>query len=325
MRAKVRPTSIPRERSPCVHVVRGARLATALALGVALYAVTGMPAGAQDAGRDVSTHVIPLFPPAGDRLQGFARIINHSDRAGIVSILAIDDSGVRFGPASLWLDAKATAHFNSDDLEQGNAFKGLLDGVGDGDGNWRLEFDTDLDIEPLAYVRTADGFVTSIHDVAPEVAPGRYSVPIFNPGNNRSQVSLLRLINPTEIDADVEITGLDDRGDLLGGNVRLALPAGSARTISAQELESGGSGFSGSLADGEGRRRLSVTASEPILVMNLLICPRHLPYLSPALSCPPVSIPTVAVMRMTGSATSRHTVLSVPIRPIAAAATPHRI
>ena len=115
------------------------------------------------------------------------RIINRSEQAGEVSIDAIDDSGRHFGPVSLSLDAKGAAQFNSRDLEQGNPEVDLSAGVGDGTGNWRLELDTTLDIEPLAYVRTADGFLTSMHAVASEEAPLRYRVPIFNPGaTNRS-------------------------------------------------------------------------------------------------------------------------------------------
>ena len=58
--------------------------------------------------------------------------------------------------------------FNSGDLEEGAPSKGLSGGVGEGEGSWRLELVSDLEIEPLAYIRTADGFVTSIHEVSAE-------------------------------------------------------------------------------------------------------------------------------------------------------------
>ena len=86
----------------------------------------------------------------------------------------------------------ATAHLNSTDLEDGNADKGLPTGVDDGDGDWRLELTTELDIEPLAYIRTPDGFVTSVHDVVEaefvraSTLDGNgsilYHVRFFNPG-----------------------------------------------------------------------------------------------------------------------------------------------
>ena len=64
------------------------------------------------------------------------------------------------------------AHFNSNDLEQGNVGKGLTGSTGAGEGDWRLELSSDADIEVLSYIRTTDGFLTAMHDVAP-VSPAR--------------------------------------------------------------------------------------------------------------------------------------------------------
>ena len=236
-----------------------------------------------DAGSAVQLeHTLPLVMSASSPVQqGFVRIINHSDHRGTVEIHAIDDSGRRFGPISLDMAARTSAHFNSDDLESGNADKGLSGGVGDGHGDWRLELNTALDIEPLAYVRTTDGFVTSMHDVVPEGESSRYHVPFFNPGSNRSQVSRLRLINPTDTEAEVTIDGLDDHGEPPDEEVHLTLPAGGARTISAQELEFGGSGLSGGFGDGAGKWHLFISAGRPIQVMSLLRSPTgHLTNLS---------------------------------------------
>ena len=141
--------------------------------------------------------VIPLVPPASNSTQlGFVRVVNRSEDAGTVSIEAIDDSGERFGPISLSLGAKETAHFNSTDLEQGNASKGLTGGVGDGEGNWRLELSSDLDFEALSYIQTGNGFLTSMHDLVAEESGRRHRVPMFNPASNLQQQSRLRLINP---------------------------------------------------------------------------------------------------------------------------------
>ena len=229
---------------------------------------------------------IPLFLPADDpTAQGFVRIVNRSDRHGTVRITAIDDDGRRFGPISLSLDASVSTHFNSDDLEEGNPQKGLIAGVGNGHGNWRLELDTELDIEPRAYVRTSDGFLTSIHEVAAkaEVAAMHYRVPIFNPASNLDQQSRLRLVNPGEGPARVVIRGLDDRGEEAPeGDVTLTLEPGAARMLSARQLEAGGDGFAGRLGDGTGKWQLLVSADRPIAVMSLLRSPTgNLTNLSP--------------------------------------------
>ena len=230
-----------------------------------------------DDSRFAGPRSLPLVMAAGNTAQeGFVRLINRSDRAGTLRIHAIDDSGREFPPISLELDADATLHFNSRDLEEGNEDKGLVGGVGDGEGDWRLELDSELEIDALAYVRTSDGFVTSMHEIAAQERDGamRYHVPFFNPGSNSSQVSLLRLINPGEEIASIVIAALDDRGESPpGGEVRLTLPAGAARMFRAEQLEQGDEEFSGGLGDGEGKWRLFVSADRPLQVMSLLQSP----------------------------------------------------
>ena len=110
-----------------------------------------------------------------------------------------------------------------------------------------------MPIEALAYIRTPDGFVTSMNEVAVETAEGsnRYYVPFLNPGSNSNQRSLLRLVNPGSSQADVTITGVDDAGDASRQReVRLTLPAGAARMLSARELEQGGFGACRPTGDG---------------------------------------------------------------------------
>ena len=174
-----------------------------------------------------NTHTLPLVLPASSAgLEGFVRIVNRSGQAGTVRMTAIDDNGTRFGPVTLALGAEETVNFRSSELERGAASKGLPVGVGDGEGYWRLVLETGLVIQPLAYIRTSDGFVTSMHDVVP-VSGGERWVVFFNPGSNGRQVSRLRLINPGTTAAEVEVTARDDAGAAApGGAVRLTLPAG---------------------------------------------------------------------------------------------------
>ena len=141
------------------------------------------------------THMLPAVLGAGGDIQGFVRIANQSDLAGEVEIYATDDTGHRYGPVTLALGAAEVRHFNSEDLEYGNASKGLYGGVGNGTGMWRLDLKTTLTIEARAYVRTHDGFVTSMHQVAEVIeaeidvngeptAIDLHLLPFFNPGSN---------------------------------------------------------------------------------------------------------------------------------------------
>ena len=231
-----------------------------------------MPASAPD-------HIVPFVPRAtNDVREGFVRVINHGDEGGEVRIDAYDDDGVHRGPVTLTVPAEGAVHFNSDDLAGGNADKGLAGRIGSGIGDWRLEMRSDLDVEVLAYIRTADGFVTTMHDTVP-VENGRHRVVFFNPASNVNQVSMLRLINRGAEDIDVAITARDDGGR--GATTELSLAAGWSRTLTAVELESGTSGLSTAIGDGSGKWRLSLDASGPLIAVSLLASPTgHLANLS---------------------------------------------
>ena len=227
---------------------------------------------------NAATHSIPFVPSASDPLrEGFVRVINHSDSSGQARIFAIDDSGREFGPITLSLKPYQARHFNSGDLELGNPDKGFA-GVGGGTGDWRLVLDSDLDIEPLAYVRTADGFITSVHDLVREVGDENgmhiYAAPILNPGSNVRQAGRLRLANPGKADANVIIRALDDAGRFgKGGDVRLVVPAGSAGNFGARDLENGRNDIEGRLGDGAGKWRVSIESDQPLLATSLLVSP----------------------------------------------------
>ena len=253
---------------------------------------------------------VPMFPAAAHPTQqGFVRVANLSGTAGTAQIHGYDDAGTSYGPLALQLPAGHTVHFNSDDWESGNAEKGLEGAAGAGDGAWRLEFESDLDLVVSTYVRTSDGFLTSMHDsvdrdtcAAEEVQSALVAarsehkfafrpcrderrVPFFNPASNTRQVSSLRLVNRGRLDAAVTIFGVDDQG-AERGPATLTLPARVARTLTSYELESGdGDGLNGALGDAAGKWELRVflagEAAADVMVMGLLESPTgHLTNLS---------------------------------------------
>ena len=185
---------------------------------------------------------------------------------------ATDDSGARYGTDwgyaygqaafTLPIGANQALHFNSDDLENGNAAKGIA-GVGSGTGHWRLRFSSNRDIQVLAYMRTEDGFLTALHDVVGY--PGReHQVPMLNPGSNADRESSLRIVNATDAETSVTIRGYDDRNAEGDRAVRIALRGNEAKTFTAKQLEDMG------LGDGSGKWRLLVTASNPVTLMSLM-------------------------------------------------------
>ena len=225
------------------------------------------------------SRVIPLFLSASHPNRwSFARIVNRDNRPGTVAIHAIDDSGRRRDPIVLSLAARQTAHFNSAELENGSVAKGLSGGVGAGEGDWRLELETALDIEALAYVRV-EGYLSSMNDVVTmESIPWDEVAPTFNPGSSR-QVSKLRLINTgPSPELSAHVRGHDDRGES-HQRVFIWLQRGASRTFTAQDMEVGhddfwdGSFWQGSLGDGAGTWRLQAYSRLPVRAMSLLESP----------------------------------------------------
>lgn len=240
--------------------------------------------------------------------QGFVRIINHSDSAGMVTVTAVDDAGNEKQPFTVALGARQTKSFNSDDLEtnpgmkdflenaDGTAFMGVgaprLDDATEG-GNWRLRIEVDDaigfdNIEALEYVRTRSGFLTTMHDMARErdTDDGKmYHVRIFNPGSNRNQRSSLYLINNNaDSAASVIVMGVDDAGMLGDEDVTFTLGGGKAAEIPSQALEGIATEadlmdavmpgeLSGELGDGAGKWQLFVTSNQPLTVLSLMKLP----------------------------------------------------
>ena len=248
-------------------------------------------------------YAVPLLAPPGASgdPEGVLRIVNSAAESGTVSIYAIDDAGMRSGPAVFTLNASAAAEFTAAELQSGNAARGLDGGLGAAAGDARLVIETDLDIVPLAFVRAADGTLSAMNETvratAAQAGRYRYDVPVFNPAADAVQASRLRLINPGDAAAAVTIAGLDDGGAAAsGGEVTLTLPAGGARTLTAPQIEAGGAGLTGRLgAPGLGRWRLTVTADRPLQVMNIVAAPAgYWSNLSAASAATSTSIATAA-------------------------------
>ena len=226
-------------------------------------------------------YTVPLLVAAGTpgEPQGVLRIVNGAAEPGMVTIYAIDDAGIRSGPATFTLNASAAAQFTAADLQSGNSARGLAGGIGADTGDARLVIETELAIVPLAFVRAPDGTLGEMHDTVratvTKAGRFRYEVAVFYAAVGAAQASRLRLINPGGAAAAVTVTGIDDGGmAATGGDVTLTLPAGGARTLTAWQLEAGDAGLTGRLgAPAVGGWRLAVTADRPLQVMNIVASP----------------------------------------------------
>ena len=217
---------------------------------------------------------LPYVAPAGvGHPPSLVRVLNDSALPNTVQITGYDDIGQRFGPERLSLGAHEATSLTTTDLEAGRPdFAGLGDR---GEGWWRLELEGERPFRAGMYYRRGDGTLAGLSAPVAGEEDGtggwRYDVGFFNPASNTAKASMLRLANPNDQAAQVVITALDDRGrEAPRGTVDVRLAAQGAITLTAPELEDGGSGFTGNLGDGEGKWRLTVTADRPLLVMSLL-------------------------------------------------------
>ncbi|MDE0420388.1 MAG: hypothetical protein OXK76_05795 [Gammaproteobacteria bacterium] len=281
---------------------------------VALVLATGMAWACRIAAVDAHSQVQGrtfLFPSASaSQREGFVRVVNRSARAGEVEIRAVDDSGRSFDPVTLEIDAGETVHFNSGDLEAGNPDKGLSAGTGPGEGDWRVDFTSDLKIDVLSYLRTQDGFLTGINAIAPMDEHG-CRVATFNPGSNLNRVSVLRLVNLGSEEAAVTIRGTDDAGSPGQDAIGLAIDAGAATEVTAQELESG-TGLDGRFGNGTGKWRLVVETEQPVVAMSLLDTPSgHLTNLSAVPAPPADGVHRVPLLPAAGDVSGRQGLVRV--------------
>ena len=261
-----------RDRS-CVKPMdrNGRRIGNSAALLLAFLILISAAAQAEQ-------HAIPWFVNAGvgGAPQGVLRILNGTEESGTAGIVAIDDTGARTEPVTLELNPWTAVEFTASELQSGNAAKGLPVGLGSLARDVRLLIDSDVAIVPSAYVRSGDGALAALHDTVLERRSAAsdtyaYDVPILHPAANTAQQSLLRLINPNEQAVRIVMEARDDAGmPASGGTVELTLPAGAARTLTAQQLEAGDSAeLSGQLGAGVGNWRLSVVADRPIRALHV--------------------------------------------------------
>ena len=210
--------------------------------------------------------------PADSPTKSVIRLASKSDKQNEVSIQAWDDEGTSYGPLELVLHPERAISFDSDELEQGSSSKGLGTGIGDGEGAWRLAVKSEYPMDIASYIRADDGLLVPMHDLVPETKPREYSVPFFAPHGtwNRRLRSWLRIANPNNREVEVTIAGLDDRGGDSRGKASLTLPPLASVLLSAEQLETGDSSLDGRLENGAGNWRLSVSATRPVWLMNIL-------------------------------------------------------
>ena len=113
-------------------------------------------------------HHVPFFNPAGDASAGETgqqsrlRLVNPSSGDAQVLIRAWDDTGIAApgGAVNLTVAPGASASLSAESLEGGA--RGLSGRFGEGEGGWRLDVQSDRDIQVMSLVEDAAGRLTNL-------------------------------------------------------------------------------------------------------------------------------------------------------------------
>lgn len=88
-------------------------------------------------------NVSTFNPGSNNNQQSILRVVNPNSTPALIRINALDDSGSAGGDTEVLVEANQAIQLNSTDLEDGNAAKGVLGGLGKGVGKWRLTLVSD--------------------------------------------------------------------------------------------------------------------------------------------------------------------------------------
>jgi hypothetical protein len=212
-------------------------------------------------------------PGSNTTQQTFLRFINANVSQANVEIYGIDDSGAasKREPVSFVLEAGSSKQITAQDLENGNANKGLTSTLCDLQGKWQLVVRSDDDIDIMGLIRTPDGFLTGLSEVVP-IESGTNRVYFANPATNTNQQTFLRIANQSSSPGSVSIGAIDDTGATAGGTVTFDLAANASKQLTSANLENGSAskGLTGALGSGSGKWQLQVTSALDLGVLSLI-------------------------------------------------------
>lgn len=226
-------------------------------------------------------HVLYFANPGSNpNQQSFIRVVNRSSASGEVNISAVDDAGMLApgGDIHFTLAANAALNFNAEDYTNGNPAKGLQGAFGTGTGKWQLTVSSALNLEVMSLIRTPDGFLTDLSNIAPRAAPSidsdRLLLSVVS-GNNADQQGLIRLVNRGGLAEHVTLSAIDDEGLRAPASASIEVAPFAALQLLASELEQGsrGKGLVGAFGSGQGRWQINATPREQVEVQSLLRVP----------------------------------------------------
>jgi len=230
----------------------------------------------------IEKRLVVANPASNKNQQTFVRFVNPFNETVQVELYGTDDGGIasKSMPIIFSLAAGESKQMNAQDLENGNATKGLESSICDGAGKWQITARSSKKIEIMGLIRTPDGFLTGLTDVVP-VTPGtNFELPknivyFANPASNSKQQTFLRIVNNSSEDGTVTIAAIDNLGLTAPDTVRFDTKSNSSKQMTAKDLENGNfaKGLYGKLGDGAGKWRLIIESALDISAQSLIRTP----------------------------------------------------
>ena len=218
-----------------------------------------------------NVHQVDTFNPASNLDQvSSLRLVNRAESVATATITGIDDQGLSpGGPVQVDLPAGAAVTLTAEDLETGAA--GLRGSLGDGQGKWRLQVESDTDLEVMSLLASSAADLLANLSTGPVVPreDGVHVVPMFLSATDPfGRQGVLRVINRTNEEGVVRILPYGDGGQRYEA-LELSLAARQAAHISSDDLELGASakGLVGSTGSGIGDWRLELSSDLDIDVL----------------------------------------------------------
>jgi T5SS/PEP-CTERM-associated repeat protein/autotransporter-associated beta strand protein len=225
-------------------------------------------------GPSLQSRLFFVNPGSNAQQQSFIRIINPTPERLDVLFSAFDDEGVPApgGPVTASLPAQSSLQLTSQDLEFGNASKGLDGKLGDGSGKWQLVIDGTVPFEAMSLIRTPDGFLTNVSELVPATGDG-HEVYFANPPGNTVQQSFIRVVNRGDESGTVVVSAVDDTGNPAPqGPISFELGPRAALNFNSEDYSFGNvqKGLTGGLGLGSGKWRLRIESTLDLAVMSLI-------------------------------------------------------
>ena len=245
------------------------------------------------AAEDVHLHELPFLPSAPRHADGaldrgrphhggIVTISNLSEAAGEFVLEGFDGDGMPgLALQPVQLEPYETRFLTVFDLEAGDDRRGILPGLGDGSGDWRLRVVSALPLDVRAYTGAWGRGVTPLAEdttvprATDDFEEYFYYVPWLNPGSNFNNRSFLVVVNAGESAARIGVRGHDAAGQPSPGEASFTVAPRQIRRVYSDWLENidgrAPAFVDGGLGDGSGQWRLTVTSDVPVYVLGLAI------------------------------------------------------